>query len=137
MAEVQELFRKLKPIYGKKIDELWNVYLMEDREGKSEIEATLQIMESRIFSKAIEKNEPILIPPPGEVIKGPIELGNVIYGGKNLYPFGLYHKELPSHICITGATGKGKSNVCMHLIKNLLKDNIPWCLFDFKRSNSI
>jgi len=134
MVEVQELFRKLKPIYGKRIDDLWKVYLMEDREGKGEIESTLQIMESKFLGKSIEKNEPILVPPPEEVIKGPIKLGDVVYGSKKLYPFGLLHKELPSHICITGATGKGKSNVCMHLIENLLRDNIPWCLFDFKRS---
>jgi len=134
MIEIQELFRKLKPFYGKKIDDLWNVYLMEDRNGKSDIETTLQIMESQVLGKSLENNEPIMVPPPENAAKGSFYLGDVIYGDKKLYPFGLLPKECTSHICITGATGRGKSNICMHFIQNLLREDIKWCLFDFKRS---
>jgi DNA helicase HerA-like ATPase len=134
MIEVQELFSRLKPFYGKKMDDLWRVYLMEDRDGKNQIENTLQIMESNLLGKSYEQNEPSLVPPSQDAAAGPFYLGDVVYGGKKLFPFGLFPNECNSHICITGATGRGKSNICMHFIKNLLKEDIKWCLFDFKRS---
>ena len=115
----------MKPFYGgKRIEDLWKVYLIEDREGKSEIENTLQIMESNLLGKSVEKNEPILVPPPENTIRGPFILGDVVYGGKKLYPFGLQQNECLSHVCITGATGRGKSNICLHLIQNLLRKGI-------------
>ncbi|OVE80174.1 hypothetical protein BVY01_00680 [bacterium I07] len=134
MTEIQELFQRLKPFYPKQIEGIRRTYLLEDRDGRAEIESTLQILESRILSKSIENNEPILPPPPKEIINGPFQLGNVIYGNQKPYPFGLHAKELTSHICITGATGRGKTNICYYLIKDLLRENIPFCLFDFKRS---
>ena len=134
MAEIQELFKRLKPFYGNRIEDLRKVYLMEDRDGRTDLENTLQILESNLLGKSMEIDEPILVPPPKEIIQGPFTLGQVVYGSKKLFPWGLRPEELPSHICITGATGRGKSNICFHLIKNLLRENIPWLLFDFKRS---
>ncbi|OVE78858.1 hypothetical protein BVY01_04290 [bacterium I07] len=110
------------------------MYIIEDREGKAEIENTLQILESKYLRKTIDHPDPILPPPPADQIQGPIEIGEVLYGGNKHGTFGLQLSELPSHICITGATGKGKSNICFHIIKNLLREDIKWCLFDFKRS---
>ncbi len=131
---VQDLFRKLKPVYGDKIDNLRKVYLIEDRDGKADIESTLQILESKLLSQSLEHDTPLLPPPPEHIIHGPIEIGMVEYAGKKLYPFGLHLNELNSHVCITGATGRGKSNICFHIIKDLLRENLKWCLYDFKRS---
>ena len=134
MNEIESLFRKLKPLYGQRIDDLKKVYLMEDRDGRAELENTLQILESTLFPDSIDRKDPILPPPPESVIRGPVQIGVVEYAGKKLYPFGLHLKELNSHVCITGATGRGKSNICFHIMKDLLKEDIKWCLFDFKRS---
>lgn len=42
---VEELFQKLKPVYGKgEMDALWSAYLSGDAEGKRDIEATLRMM---------------------------------------------------------------------------------------------
>jgi len=41
---VEELCRKLKPILGQKIDNIWYAYLSEDYKGKQEIESYLHIL---------------------------------------------------------------------------------------------
>lgn len=89
MDEVHDLFEKLKPVYGEKLNDLQQVYLIEDYQGKKEIETTLQIMASKVFNQYRLNSDPILIPPSEQDAKGNVVLGDVVYAGKKLYPFGL------------------------------------------------
>jgi hypothetical protein len=48
-----DLFRKLKPLYGKKIDLLWLEHQTADVERKREIEALLTILAAKRLGLAV------------------------------------------------------------------------------------
>ena len=91
MIQVQELCRKLKPILGKKVDRLWAAYISESElGGRSDIEQTLQLLAARHLGTDynIDRSP---YPPPSQQFSsaGDINLGNVSYGGREMYPFHL------------------------------------------------
>ena len=63
-TEVRELCRKLKPIYGRKVDALWCAYLTEDLAGKREIETTLSVLAAKVLGESFEDDQVLLSPPP-------------------------------------------------------------------------
>jgi len=130
---VEELCKRLKPIFGSKIERLWFAYLAEDTEGKREIENILQILNARILNQDGSENI-LLNPPPKEVVDGEYPIGMVIYNEKVLYPFGLREEEFCQHIGIFGRSGAGKTNVGFILVENLLKRGKPILILDWKRN---
>ena len=75
------------------MDELSKVYLMENREGRAELENTLEIMHAKLLGKSIDKNEPILVPPPQEIISGPFYLVMLYMLGRSFTPSGFAPKS--------------------------------------------
>jgi len=130
---VEELCKRLKPIFGSKIERLWFAYLAEDTEGKREIENILQILNAKTLNQDGSENI-LLNPPPKEVVDGEYPIGMVIYNEKVLYPFGLREDELCQHIGIFGRSGAGKTNAGFILIENLLKKGKPILVLDWKRN---
>ncbi len=58
---VEEVFEKLKPVYGaKKMSALWFAYLSEDADGKRDIEATLRMMYVKSLGETFEKQQVLL-----------------------------------------------------------------------------
>lgn len=115
--KIEEEFRKLKPVFGKSIDKLWLNYLVEDSEGKKEIEDLLPILASQGLNENYEEKL-ILVPPTRTQAQGEYFIGNVEYADKEIYPFGLRENEWIQHICIFGRSGCGKTNLVFGLIKN-------------------
>ena len=68
------------------------------------------------------------------MIAGEYEIGKVIYGDREWYPFGLHESEWLRHICIFGTTGTGKTNCAFIILWNLLKKGKPWLCLDWKRN---
>jgi DNA helicase HerA-like ATPase len=106
--EMQDLCRSLRPILGRKIDAIWQMYLAEDADGKREIEDMLRIVQARALNRKIDSMDTVLPPPPQEIARGEYYVGDVEYGDKRLYPFGLREDELIQHCAIFGRSGSGK-----------------------------
>ena len=66
---------------------------------------------------------------------GDIELGQVLYGKKKMYPFFLKENTLLMHMGIFGSTGYGKTNISYYLLDKLSELGIPVIVFDFSKRN--
>lgn len=130
--EIKELFAKLKPIVGEKLNSLWADYVCSDTNEKNLIRQNLELLYATHLNDYSEKT--ILLPPPSTLkeLYGEYPLGNVWYGGKSLYPFGLLEQELTQHIGIFGRTGAGKSYLVHHLIRRNHWLRKPSLIFDWK-----
>ncbi|MFC1716293.1 ATP-binding protein, partial [Candidatus Poribacteria bacterium] len=118
-----DLFRKLKPILGKQIENLEAVYLAGDEESRQSVRKVLEMAYMNTVTG--------IQPPP--YISGKYPLGMVISGNKTLYPFYLRDEDF-YHMGIFGQTGRGKTNAMLHLLQTLSKHKIPWLVFDWKRT---
>ena len=128
--EALELCKRLKPLLGKRMDELWRAYQAEDFRQRQELLAYLHTLWEK-YSGGL--NAPFdVLPPPDErlmPITG-VQAGIVRYLGKSYFPCKLTKEQLSRHVLIVGETGSGKTT----LIHNLLLDtNIPFICFDLKQ----
>ena len=130
-----DLFRRLKPLYGHKIDVLWLEYQTADVERKHEIEVLLTLLAVKRLGMAVGEERLVLDPPPAELIgRGEYTLGSVSYPGLPGYPFRVGRNDLLRHVFILGPTGTGKSTFILGLLQQLLPDGVPVMVFDFKRN---
>jgi hypothetical protein len=131
---VRELCRKLKPIVGPKMDQLFQAYCAEDVEGKKQVEAYLQVLEGKYLAAQLDDVSTNLVPPPQEQAAGDYVLGTVQYAGRPLYEFGLREDEWIQHVGIFGRTGAGKTNLGFQIFRQLLAHGKPVLVFDWKRN---
>ncbi|MDM8008471.1 MAG: DUF87 domain-containing protein [Phycisphaerae bacterium] len=135
MLRVQELCRKLKPVLGPKVDRLWAVYLSEsDPAGKADIEQMLELLATRhLGQNYMPDRSPF--PPPERTfaLAGDIQVGNVSYGQRELYPFFLKSGRLKEHILVAGRSGSGKTNLTFVLMKGMMARGINVLALDWKR----
>ena len=131
---VDEVFRKLKPVMGDKLAVLWQEYILSDQATRQMIERTLRIMLARRFDEAFDSEQVLLQPPPEHVAKGEYPLGIIHYGEDRFYPFGLREAEFIQHIGLFGRSGSGKTNVAYLILLNLIRAGKPFLVFDWKRN---
>lgn len=130
-----DLFRKLKPLYGKKIDRLWLEYQTSDMERRREIEGLLTLVAARRLGLAVGDERLVLDAPPAGVIgKGEFTIGCVSYPALAPYPFRVERHEFLRHVFILGPTGSGKSTLLLGLLLQVLSAGVPFMVFDFKRN---
>jgi len=130
----EDLFRKLKPVYGERIDKLWKAYLLEDSEGREEIERILNHLYLKAFSDKVDNHKVLFVPPPKEVLDGEYPVGKVIYNDKEYGTFCLREDEWIQHLAIFGRSGAGKTTLAYTLIANLLLHNKPFVILDWKKN---
>ena len=131
----EEICVKLRPILGEKVDRLWRAYLVEDTDGKREIEQILNMLYvDNLNTDFSSKNIDILVPPPAENVRGEYPIGQVTYAGKKLYPFCLREHDWIKHVLIVGASGSGKTNLCFQVLKNFIHKKKPFLVLDWKRN---
>jgi len=135
MTRVQELCQRLQPVLGKKIDRLWSAYLAEsDPGGKADIEQTLEMLAAKHLGQNFQPNRAPFPPPAKKFsLDGDIKLGQVVYGGKNFYPFFLKSPRLKEHILIAGRSGSGKTNLTFVLVDGIMSRGIKVLALDWKR----
>jgi energy-coupling factor transporter ATP-binding protein EcfA2 len=130
-----DLFRRLKPLYGKKIDLLWLEHQTADMDRRREIEALVTMLAAKRLGLAVGDEKLVLDAPPASVIgDGDFTIGNVSYPGLAPYPFCVKRNELLRHVFILGPTGTGKSTLLLNLLVQILAAGIPFMVFDFKRN---
>lgn len=130
-----DLFRRLKPLYGKKIDYLWLDYQTADHERRREIEGLLTYLAAKRLGSAVGEEQLVLDAPSAGVIgDGEFFIGNVSYPGMAPYPVRIRRNELLRHVFILGPTGTGKSTLLLNLLVQILQRGVPFMVFDFKRN---
>jgi hypothetical protein len=134
MIPDDEQFRRAEPIIGeRKARQLW-IAARTDPELARDIEAYLAVLISDRLGANYKQPEPLLPPPPAELAAGDYVLGNVVYGGREAYPFGLREQEWLSHGIVCGIPGSGKSNILALIARELSRHGKPWLMFDWKKS---
>ena len=120
---VEDICNKLRPVFGKKIDEIYFQYTVADsREERDEIVHILNALYQKNLNKLLDKGV-LLEPPREELINGTYDLGTVSYAQKKLFPFKLREQDWPRHMCVTGMSGSGKTNFAFNVIKALNDQN--------------
>lgn len=132
-VDTEEIFQKLKPILGDKLDALWLEYQLNPKK-RSEVEGFLQLLAAKYLGKPYATKQIFLEPPPPEQSQGEYPFGTVLYGSKEFGSFGLRQHEWIQHVGIFGRTGSGKTNVGFLIAKELLAKGIPILVFDWKRN---
>lgn len=136
MNQVQLLCRQLKPILGRRVGQLWAVYLAEsDPKARAEIEQTLELLAAKHLGRTYEPDRAPFPPPPRELAgSGQLNLGQVTYGNQALYPFALHTDRLKEHMIVVGRSGSGKTNATLVLMRELMQQGVHVLAFDWKRS---
>ena len=130
-----ELFKRVKPLFGKLVDLLWIEYQTADPKRKTEIEELLTLLTVKYIGVTVGEQRVLLEPPPKYLIgRGDYYVGNVIYPSIKAYPFMIARDELLRHVFILGPTGTGKSTLILNFLQHFLKDEKPFMVFDFKRN---
>jgi hypothetical protein len=135
ISRAEELCRKLKPVLGKKVDALWNVYLAEsDADGRADVEHTLALLAAKHLGTNYEPDR-APFPPPAMAFasSGDLPLGNITYGKRELYPFALRSRRLTEHLLIAGRSGSGKTNLTFILMQGIMARGIKVLALDWKR----
>jgi hypothetical protein len=130
-----DLFRRLKPLYGRLIDALWIEYQTCDPERKREIDELIMLLAIKRLGIAVGDEKLVLdAPPAGLIGKGDFTIGHVSYPSMPPYPFRISRNELLRHLFILGPTGTGKSTLLINLLIQIQAAGIPFMVFDFKRN---
>ncbi|MBI4775984.1 MAG: ATP-binding protein [Deltaproteobacteria bacterium] len=125
---------KLGPRIGKqKAHDLWIAYKATKDQS---IERYIHMLARKKLSPDyFEDNEILLDVPQPEQTEGDYCLGRVYHGQiPQEQTFGLRRAEIIRHTSIFGSTGSGKTNTGLLLVLNLLRDNVPFMIFDWKRN---
>ena len=131
---IEEISKKLKPLFGKKIDGLYLKYsLAETLEEKNEILQFLKILYEKNLNKLLD-TQVLLEPPKKQDVQGEYPLAQVEYNGKELFTFGLNEKDWSRHMCVTGMSGSGKTTFAFKILDNFIQKKKPFLVLDWKKS---
>jgi len=131
---VRELCHCLQPFLGTEANQIFSAYLIEDNEGKAQIETYLEaLLAEKLGGQNVDEGR-FLVPPSPEQTAGPYELGTVVYGRRKMGPFGIRESEWIQHVGIFGRTGAGKTNVGYLVLRELKRHGKPFLVFDWKRN---
>ena len=132
---VEEICRKLKPILGKKIDQIYLKYaLSEERQDREQIQRMLNLLYEKHLNTTLLDEKILLEPPRGGIIEGEYPLGTVTYAERDVGTFGLREQDWPRHVCITGMSGSGKTTFAFQILANFILHKKPFIIFDWKKS---
>ena len=130
----EEICNKLRPVLGKKIDDIYFRYsIASGREEREEIEHLLSTLYQKHLNQLLDKSI-LLEPPKQELIDGTYDLATIIYSGKEVGQFKLSEQDWPRHVCITGMSGAGKTTFAFKIVEALNAHKKPYLIFDWKRS---
>jgi len=131
---IEEISKKLKPLFGDKIDALYFRYsASESMAEKNEIAQVLRSLYQKNLAQLLDQG--VLVEPPERwAVEGEYPLATVSYARKKLFPFALREADWPRHMCITGMSGSGKTNFALNILSNFIQKDKPFLVFDWKKS---
>jgi len=133
MEDIKLILRKLKPFIGKRADGLWIRYNSSNFKEQKEWLTVINLFKEKYHIDDIE--EAIVLPPPNKgLADGDITLGNIRYLGQPAYKIGVRLPELTRHTGIFGSTGTGKTTIAKNILRELIKINVPFIIFDWERN---
>lgn len=131
---VEEICNKLRPVFGKRIDEIYFQYTVADtREEREEITHVLNALYQKNLNQLLDKGV-LLEPPREEAIDGTYNLATISYARRKLFDFKLREQDWPRHMCVTGMSGSGKTTFAFKVIESLNQHNKNFLIFDWKKS---
>jgi hypothetical protein len=135
MERIDEKLRLLKPVLSPTQWGALRIQYMFEKEPKKRME--IEQMIDFLIAKHVPglKTENILLPPPEkELLTGQYPIGDVIYPHRPFGLFGVREEEWIRHCGIFGKTGSGKTTLSMRIIRELIRKNKPFLIFDYKRN---
>ena len=135
MERIDEKLRLLKPVLSPTQWGGLRLQYMFEKEPKKRME--IEQMIDFLIAKHVPglKTENILLPPPEkELLRGQYPIGDAIYPRRPFGLFGVREEEWIRHCGIFGKTGSGKTTLSMRVIRELLRKNKPFLIFDYKRN---
>ncbi|MBI2147149.1 ATP-binding protein [Candidatus Woesearchaeota archaeon] len=131
----EEICKKLRPVFGDKIGQIYLKYKLCDKiESKMEIEQALHSLYHKYLNKGLLDDDILLEPPKEGQVAGEYPLGLVTYAKKDLHSFCLREKDWPRHVCISGMSGSGKTTFAFQILGNFILKKKPFVAFDWKKS---
>ncbi len=132
--DTNDLLRKLAPLLGDRSHALWwLLHSAPDKDAAWRLEQLLALLADRLgnvnFAPAIR-----LPPPSPDKLSGTLPLARVRYPDRTFAVCGLHPSELQRHLLIVGMTGTGKTTATIGLLRQLAHYQIPFLVFDWKRS---
>jgi hypothetical protein len=132
---VEEMCKKLRPVFGKKIDTLYMQYTLTDsREKRAEIQQALSLLYEKHLNTTLLGEKVLLSPPENNAVDAEYQLADVFYADKAAGKFGLREKDWVRHILISGMSGSGKTMFAFGILKNMVEKEKPFIVFDWKKS---
>lgn len=132
---VKDMCKKLRPVFGGKMELLFLRYSMSDsREKKQEIEQALSVLYEKYLNTTLLNDSVLLEPPSKGVIEADYPLGIVSYADKDRCVFGLREKDWIRHVCVSGMSGSGKTMFAFGILKSMIDNGKPFIVFDWKKS---
>jgi len=133
--DVKKTCTELKPLIGVKADLLYQLYASEPNvERRRQLESYLALLRAKLIGGEVDEDQLLLRPPLRHIAHGELVLGQILYNNERLFPFGLNREELRQHAVMFGRTGAGKTNLSYVLLRELSRQNLPFWVFDWKRS---
>ena len=135
LLTIEEMSKKLKPIFGGKVDQLYMSYAFtDDADKKKDIANFIYALYLKYVSQAILKDQILLEPPTKEIMKGDYPLGMINYANTDLHTFNMREHDWQRHVCITGMSGSGKTTLAYQIIRNFIVKDKPFLIMDWKKS---
>jgi hypothetical protein len=116
------------------MDRIFMAYSLEDADGKRQIETYLEALAVKHIPMRLDVSSINLVPPSPNALTGPYRLGEVVYAGKPIAPFGIRPQEWIQHVGVFGRSGAGKTNLGFEIFRQLLLHDKPVLVFDWKRN---
>jgi len=131
---IEQLCNKLRPLLGKKVDDIYLRYAMSSSlDEKSEIANILNALLLSNLGELLDQRV-LLEPPKFESMQGEYPIAKVSYADKEVYDFSLREHDWPRHVCISGMSGSGKTTLALRILDNFIKKDKPFLVFDWKKS---
>ena len=132
--KIDDVFRKLRPVMGPRLDLLWQEYVIAGPEVRQDIERVLRIELAQRLNETFESKDILLKPLPVELAAGDYPAGQVCYATQEQHPFAIREEEFIQHVGVFGRSGSGKTNLAYLLVLDLVKAGKPFLVFDWKRN---
>lgn len=131
MKTPEYLAKKLRPLMRERVDSWRALKAIADPETCRLIDEQIMATAKQVFGDL--DHQVLLTLPSKDSIAGPINLGTVIYG-RERWEAGIHPSEVMQSVAVFGRSGSGKTNLVLHLLRQLDSLGIPFIHFDTKRN---